>query len=307
MTTATMLPIELNVPIATWFKVGGGADRFARPTDADQLRQALELDPNLKVLGDGANLLVDDDGIDSLVVTLTGLNQVEWDASTGLLTVGAGVNLPKLITQTLRDGLAGLEVLGGIPASLGGALVMNAGGAFGQIADLVERVFALDRSGNTHTLERSQIDFGYRHSGLNHLIITGAQLRLTPFPLSNTAPREKLKEVMVYKKNSQPMADNSAGCCFKNPTLTQSIEGLGNAGQRVSAGKCIDLAGCKGLRIGTASVSPVHGNFLTADTGGKARDVIELIQEVERRVEARFGITLCREVVVWQRASAARS
>jgi UDP-N-acetylmuramate dehydrogenase len=305
MTTATMLPIELNVPIATWFKVGGGADRFARPTDADQLRQALELDPNLKVLGDGANLLVDDDGIDSLVVTLTGLNQVEWDASTGLLTVGAGVNLPKLITQTLRDGLAGLEVLGGIPASLGGALVMNAGGAFGQIADLVERVFALDRSGNALTLERSQIDFGYRHSGLNHLLITGAHLRLTP--ATGPGPREKLKEVMAYKKNSQPMADNSAGCCFKNPTLTHAIEGLGTAGQRVSAGKCIDLAGCKGLRIGTASVSPVHGNFLTADTGGKARDVIELIQEVERRVEARFGIKLCREVVVWQRASTAKS
>ncbi|MCX5688604.1 MAG: FAD-binding protein, partial [Planctomycetota bacterium] len=158
MTTATMLPIELNVPIATWFKVGGRADRFARPTDADQVRQALELDPNLKVLGDGANLLVDDDGIDSLVVTLTGLNKIEWDATTGLLTVGAGVNLPKLITQTIRDGLAGLEVLGGIPASLGGALVMNAGGAFGQIADLVERVFALDRAGNALTLERSQID-----------------------------------------------------------------------------------------------------------------------------------------------------
>jgi UDP-N-acetylmuramate dehydrogenase len=144
MTTATMLPIELHVPIATWFKVGGSADRFARPTDADQLRQALELDPDLKVLGDGANLLVDDDGIDSLVVTLEGLNTIEWDAAAGLLTVGAGVNLPKLITQTIRDGLAGLEVLGGIPASLGGALVMNAGGAFGQIADLVERVFALE-------------------------------------------------------------------------------------------------------------------------------------------------------------------
>ncbi|MCX5691146.1 MAG: hypothetical protein NTV94_15395, partial [Planctomycetota bacterium] len=152
------------------------------------------------------------------------------------------------------------------------------------------------------------IDFGYRHSGLNHLLITGAQLRLTPFPLSTTAPspREKLKEVMAYKKNSQPMADNSAGCCFKNPTLTRDIEGLGNAGQRVSAGKCIDLAGCKGLRIGTASVSPVHGNFLTADTGGKARDVIELIEEVERRVKARFGIELCREVVVWRRSTLSR-
>lgn len=299
MTTATMIQIEHNVPIATWFKVGGGADRLARPTSVEQVRQCLELDPNLRILGDGANLLVDDGGVGELVIQLDGLNQSEWDAEHRLLTVGAGVNLPKLITESVRLGRAGLEGLGGIPASIGGAIVMNAGGAFGQIADVVDCVFAMDRAGNELEIPRAEIDFGYRRSGLNHLVITGARLRLPEG--DGEALRARLKEVMAYKKNSQPMADNSAGCCYKNPTLEHAIEGIGAAGQRVSAGKLIDLAGCKGLRIGTASVSTVHGNFLTADTGGKARDVIMLMEQVERTVRERFGVTLHREVAVWRR------
>lgn len=298
MTTATMIQIEHNVPIATWFKVGGGANRFARPTSIDEVRQCVELDPNLRILGDGANLLVDDDGVADLVISLDGLDRVEWDAERRLLTVGAGVNLPKLITECVRQGRAGLEGLGGIPASIGGAIVMNAGGAFGQIADVVDCVFAMDRTGRELEIPRAKIDFGYRHSGLNHLIITGARLRLPEG--DSTTLRLKLKDVMAYKKNSQPMAENSAGCCYKNPTLEHAIEGIGAAGQRVSAGKLIDLAGCKGLRVGTASVSTVHGNFLTADTGGKARDVILLMEQVERTVKERFGVTLHREVAVWR-------
>ena len=242
MTTTTMLQIDEDAPIATWFKVGGRADRLARPADIDQLRQCLELDPALRVLGDGANLLVDDDGVGELVVSLERMNRVDWDAGEDLVEVGAGVNLPKFITEAVRRGRAGVEGLGGIPATMGGALVMNAGGAFGQIADVVERVTALDRQGRTVVLARSQIDFGYRHSGLNHLLIVGATLRLPKGDAE--ALRAKLKEVMAYKRDSQPMADNSAGCCFKNPTLDRDVPGAGAKGQRVSAGKLIDMAGC---------------------------------------------------------------
>ncbi len=291
---------EFQAPLPTWFKVGGRADRLARPRDESELRSALDIDPELLILGDGANLLVDDDGVSQLVVSLSALGTFRWDAAAGLLTVGAGVNLPKLITKTVREGLSGLEVLGGIPATIGGALVMNAGGAFGQIADVVHAVYALDRAGRAVVRRRDEIEFSYRHSGLNDLIITGAQLRLTPGDPS--ALRERLKEVMAYKKRSQPMADNSAGCAFKNPTLLTDIDGVGTSGQRVSAGMLIDRAGCKGLRLGSASVSPVHGNFLTADDGGKARDVIRLIAEVQRRVFDTFGVPLEREVVVWSRA-----
>jgi len=295
-----MLPplnIQHNVPIPTWFKVGGIAKQLARPTNVGEVRRCLELDPNMRILGDGANLLVDDDGIQELVVSLADMNEQRWNQSASTLTVGAGVNLPKLITQTIRDGRGGLQVLGGIPASIGGAIVMNAGGTYGQIADVIKRVFAIDRTGKAVTLERREIDFSYRHSGLSHLIIIGAELNL--FKGDAPALRNILKEVMAYKKNSQPMADNSAGCCFKNPTLEEEVPDIGAKGARISAGKLIDRAGCKGLRIRSASVSPVHCNFLTAHTGGKARDVIELMEEVERRVFDKFGVKLVREVVVW--------
>jgi UDP-N-acetylmuramate dehydrogenase len=98
------------------------------------------------------------------------------------------------------------------------------------------------------------------------------------------------------------MAENSAGCAFKNPTLARDVEGVWAAGQRVSAGMLIDRAGCKGLRIGSAAVSAVHGNFLTAARGGRAGDVIALMDEVRRRVLDRFGVLLENEVVIWRRA-----
>jgi len=292
--------IERHAPIPTWFKVGGAADFLARPQNAEELVECVRLNPRLRVLGDGANLLVDDDGVSELVIALAGaFNEVDLDKSTGLVRAGAAANLPKLINQCVREGLAGLEGLGGIPATLGGALVMNAGGTYGQIADAVERVYAITRAGQEIVIDRSGINFSYRRSGLNSLIIAGADLRLTPS--DPAALREKHKEVMAYKKRTQPMAENCAGCAFKNPTLTSDLEDIAAAGTRASAGMLIDRAGCKGLTVGSAFVSTLHGNFLAAHTGGRARDVIELMDEVRRRVSGRFGVTLENEVVVWSR------
>jgi UDP-N-acetylmuramate dehydrogenase len=178
---------------------------------------------------------------------------------------------------------------------------MNAGGTFGQIADVVVRLHAMDRRGNEITLERHEIDFGYRRSGLARYIILGAELNLKP-----TDPvklREHFKEVMEYKKRTQPMDANSAGCAFKNPVLASDIDGIGGRGQRVSAGMLIDRAGCKGLRIGSAEVSQRHGNFIFAHDGGRAGDVIAIIDDVRTRVRDRFGVTLENEVVIWRRES----
>lgn len=306
------MPTTLSIPIApalipTWFGVGGGARRFAAPRTTDELCSCLLIDPALRVLGEGANLLVDDEGVDELVVRL---NQGEFvacdDAGTSggkaLLRVGAGVNLFKLINETVRRGLGGLEVLAGIPASVGGAIVMNAGGAYGQVGDVVHRVFAIDRSGGQVVLDAQDIAFGYRRSGLGHLIVTGAELALTPCDAGELAKRKK--EINDYKLRTQPMAANSAGCCFKNPTLSEAIDGIGVVGQRVSAGLLIDRAGLKGLTRRTAMVSSLHANFLvTTDRAhGRARDIIELMQEVESAVLARFGVKLDREVVVWSSA-----
>jgi len=286
--------------IDTWFKVGGGTSRFCRPGDRSQLLRCIEIDPGLRVLGDGANLLVDDEGVDELVVELKSGEFAEFRVDGERVVAGAGVKLPRLINHTVGEGLSGLEVLAGFPATMGGAVVMNAGGAYGQIADVVEVVHAVDRSGNVHRIPREKIDFGYRHSGLNHLIITGVELKLA------RADKQSLKarqiEIMEAKKRSQPLSANCAGCCFKNPTLVADVPEIGQAGKRVSAGMLIDRAGLKGLRHQSAFVSDVHGNFLIADTGGKARDVIELMKQVTSCVYDRFGVALNPEVVVWSRA-----
>lgn len=301
----TDVNILANAPIPTWFGIGGGADRLCRPAGPEQLRQCLQIDPALRVLGDGANLLVDDDGVGELVVVLDEptFKAVSWDhaGATGMVHAGAGANLPKLINDAVRRGLGGIEGLGGIPASLGGAVRMNAGGAFGQVADVVARVHALDRQARPVTLERDEIDFGYRHSGLDHLIITAVELEL--HEEDPAALRTRLKEVMEYKSKSQPMGENSAGCVFKNPTLAADLPGIAPKGERVSAGMLIDKAGCKGLSVGGASVSHRHGNFIVTDMSkARAQDVINLMDVVIARVQTTFGVTLQPEVVVWRRA-----
>ncbi len=310
MPATAELNLEQNAPIPTWFGIGGRADRMARPASLDDLKRCVELDPELRIFGDGANLLVHDDGVSELVVELTApaFTGVRRDDATGLTIAGGGVNLFDLINQTVRVGMGGLESLGGIPATVGGAAIMNAGGKFGQFSDCVVRVHALDRRGRTLILERHQIDFGYRRSGLNHLIITAVELDLRPG--DPAALRARHKEIMAYKKTTQPMSANSAGCAFKNPYAPASVferlqvpvpAGL-TGPTRLSAGLLLDRAGCKGMTVGGAVISDWHANFLTTSAGAKAADVIDLMRRAAARVKDTFGVELEREVVVWSRS-----
>lgn len=293
--------IERDAAILTWFGIGGRADRLAKPASVEGLRRCVLENSGLRVLGDGANLLVDDDGVGELVVSLSARAFAGWtvDKATGRVSAMAGANLPKLIVETVRLGLAGLEGLGGIPATVGGAVIMNAGGAFGQIADAVGAVHAIRRDGTDVRLERDEIDFSYRHSGLNELILTEVEFELGEE--DPAALRTRLKEVMEYKKKSQPMSERSAGCVWKNPTLPHEIKDIGPAGERVSAGMLIDRAGCKGMRVGGASVSPRHANFVVTELGARAGDVIGLMEKVRVRVRDEFGVGLEAEVVIWKR------
>lgn len=294
--------VEENAEIPTWFGIGGRADLLARPEGLEELAECLRRDPRLRVLGDGANLLVADEGVGDLVVALSAPRFCAWEIheATGRVRVGAGANLPKLINECVRRGLAGIEGLAGIPATVGGALVMNAGGAFGQIGDVVERIAGLDRSGRRVVRERSEINFDYRSSGLGDLVLIEAELKLTPG--DPAAARSRQKDVMAYKSKSQPMAEKSAGCVFKNPTLRSELAGIGPAGMRVSAGLLIDRAGCKGLRAGGAEVSPRHANFVVTHPGARADDVLALMDAVRGRVLDAFGVELTPEVVVWRRS-----
>lgn len=307
MLTQREIHIEHHAPIPTWFGIGGGAQRLAHPTSVDDVRRCIEMDPSLRVLGDGANLLVDDDGVDELVIALTSpeMKDVRFlpaaqPGDPARVVAMAGANLPKLILESVRRGLGGLEGLGGIPASIGGAAIMNAGGAFGQLADVVGTVHALDRCGRAITLDRSQIQFAYRHSGLNDLVITSVELLLVPG--DPAALRARLKDVMAYKKSTQPMAEKSAGCVFRNPTLPRDLDGIGAAGTRASAGMLLDRAGCKGMKIGGAEISHSHANFFITRPGAKARDVIALMEQARRRVAETFGVVMEPEIVVWRKS-----
>jgi UDP-N-acetylmuramate dehydrogenase len=299
-TSQDTFSIETDAAISTWFHVGGRADRFARPGSTDELIRCLEIDADLLVLGEGANLLVDDAGVGNLVVSLQsdGFRSIEYDPS-GLVRAGAGVALPRLINECVRRGLGGIETLAGIPATIGGATVMNAGGAFGEWGNAVVAVHALDRAGREHTFQRQQIDFGYRQSRLNHLIITSVDLQLEATDAERC--KAELGRCMEYKSGTQPLKDKSAGCVFKNPVLTEDLMDLGVEGQRVSAGMLIDRAGGKSMRVGGASVSELHANFFVCEKDACARDVIDLIARVQRRVLDTFGVTLEREVVIWER------
>ncbi|MEX2218692.1 MAG: UDP-N-acetylmuramate dehydrogenase [Phycisphaerales bacterium] len=323
LAASSKVNFERDAEIPTWFGVGGRADCLARPRSVEEVRRCLEMDPGARVLGDGANLLVDDGGVGELVIVLTdpAMASADWGerGDAGRVVAMAGANLPKLITEAVRRGLGGLEGLAGIPATVGGAVWMNAGGAFGQTADVVTRVHGLTRGGREVYLDRAQIDFGYRHSGLEGVIITSVEMRLRPG--DPALLRDRLKEVMEYKKRTQPMAERSAGCCFKNPVVprerakaegwlgaeTQHGNGKAPATVRVSAGMLIDRAGCKGMSVGGAEVSPWHANFFVVKPGAKARDVIALMGLVTGRVAEKFGIEIEPEVVVWRRTPPGRA
>jgi UDP-N-acetylmuramate dehydrogenase len=243
------------------------------------------------VLGKGANLLVADQGVRGVVMTLEGqeLRGHEVDADRAIILAGGGADFEKILTASVRAGLEGLEGLAGIPATIGGAIRMNAGGAFGQIGDWVEAATVVDPAGEIRRLSRGELAFGYRRSNLGANIVVGVELALRP-SVDPSATRARLKEVMAYKKNSQPMAAHSAGCAYKNPPREVSAKG---------AGQLIDEAGLKGLRIGGAEVSDRHGNFIIAHESATAADVLAVMRRVERTVAENFGVRLEREVVVW--------
>ncbi len=298
MTIDTIEHIEANAQIETWFGVGGRADRFLRPRTVEDVVEAVRSGERVRVLGDGANLLVADDGVDGLVISLDALSNVTWpDAAQPGQTVEviaeAGMNLPRLLLEAVRRGLQGLEGLGGIPASVGGATIMNAGGAFGTFGDQVAWIEGIGPAGNTIRIDRNDIPFSYRTSGLNSLVITRVAIALTVVePKRRLALRERLKEVMAYKKSTQPLAARSAGCIFRNPEVN---------GERVSAGAIIDEVGCKGLRRGSARVSDHHANFIVTEPGCTATDIMRLIDEVRATVQRERGIELHEEVVIWRR------
>ncbi|HEX3539448.1 MAG TPA: UDP-N-acetylmuramate dehydrogenase [Acidimicrobiales bacterium] len=296
-----------DVPIGprTTYRVGGQAALYFEARHLDDLRRAAAVVAAtpipVAVLGRGSNLLVADAGFAGLVVAPTGDLFTAVDLTAGgagtesgadarddgcLVRAGGAVALPVLARQTAAAGLTGLEWAVGVPGSVGGAVRMNAGGHGADIAGCLAscRLFDLG-TGALATATPADLDFGYRHSAVAaHQVVVDADFRVTPG--DREASEATIRQIQRWRREHQPGGQN-AGSVFINPRRDPPAD---------SAGRLVDGAGLKGLRRGTAMVSTKHANFIQADPGGSADDVVALMGEVQQRVKARWGITLRAEV-----------
>ena len=282
--------VRVDEPLAghTWLRIGGPATYFVCPRNIDELaevvRRCRENEVPMFVMGGGANLLIDDAGVRGAVIHLGAGTFQETALVDGGLRAGAGADMGKLVLRCVRDGLSGLECLTGVPGSVGGCVKMNAGGAFGDIGNCVETVEVMTEAGEVFSRHRAELAFAYRSTNIAAKFILGAEFRL-----SDDDPHRilrQVKQIWIYKKNTQPLSQRNAGCIFKNP-------------RGLSAGALIDRAGLKGRRVGGAYVSHKHANFILADEGATASNVLKLINVIREEVYKKSEVYLELEIEVW--------
>ncbi|AVX21033.1 UDP-N-acetylmuramate dehydrogenase [Carboxydocella sporoproducens DSM 16521] len=271
----------------TW-KLGGPARALVLPERPDQvaalLRYCQEKQIPLLVLGNGSNLLVRDSGWPGVALKLSKLQQLELSGEK--IRAQAGVLLPVLARKTMAAGLAGLEWAGGIPATVGGAVLMNAGAHGGQMAEVVEKVTILNWQGEEEVWSSQELDYGYRSSRLKAArpgVVIEASFRLTP--ADPVQLQQRAQELLAWRQQHQPLNLPSCGSVFKNPPGG-------------SAGRLIESAGCKGWQEGQIQVSPVHANFFVNLGGGTASEALRLMERVQARVAQVHGIKLEPEVQI---------
>ncbi|MBW7904067.1 MAG: UDP-N-acetylmuramate dehydrogenase [Phycisphaerae bacterium] len=283
--------IRPDVPLAplTWYRLGGAARWLCEPrtpAEAVALLAAIRAaGAPWRVLGRGANVLVADRGFDGAVIRLVGpeFERVTFDGP--CVSAAAGADLSALIRDCIERGLVGLEALAGVPATVGGAVRMNAGGRHGEVSAFVTRVHVLNERGERETRSVEQAGFGYRRSRLEGCVVLAADLRLAEG--NREEARRRHSAIWKEKAAAQPpLSVRSAGCVFKNPP-----------GQR--AGKLLDEAGVKGLRVGGAQVSERHANFIVVHEGARAQDVLDLAEMARQRVLMHAGVELELELDVW--------
>lgn len=280
--------VKLDEPMSkhTTFRIGGPASYFVTPMDTEELSQVVVLCKAERVpfflLGHGSNILVSDKGIGGVVIQLY-KNYAKFSIEGNLVKAEAGIMLNKL-GQEIRDaGLTGFEFAAGIPGTLGGAVMMNAGAYGGEMKDIVESVSLMDYDGNLIKKSGEEMDFSYRHSIVEdeELIVLGATLRLNPGNIEDITA--KMQELALARKTKQPLEFPSAGSTFKRP------EGY-------FAGKLIMDSGLAGYRVGDAEVSEKHCGFVINKGHASAKDVMTLIDDVRNTVYDKFKVELSPEV-----------
>lgn len=263
----------------TTLKIGGPADLLAIPKDLNALarlvRQADDLDVPIFVMG-GSNLLVRDGGIRGIVIKLSRLQRIT-DLGETEMEADGGVSLSRLSRHSFERGLGGLEFASGIPGSVGGAVVMNAGTREGQMSDVLTGISIMGSDGTIRSLARSEMTFGYRSSRFPRGVVVSARMKLRKSGKLDI--RRRMQEFVDRRKTTQPLTLPNAGSVFKNPIGTFSA-------------KLVEAAGLKGRRIGDAQISDRHANFIVNRGRATAKEVMQLIRLIGKRVEEQTGITL---------------
>lgn len=272
----------------TTFKIGGEAKLLAEVENKSQLSKLIvecnNNDVEYIVIGKGSNIIVNDNGLDMLVIKLSGefTNIDRIDDTT--LYCGAGLSLAGLCKEAEDNSLSGLEFAWGIPGSVGGAVFMNAGAYGGEMKNVVVSVNHIDKNGKFGTIKADELDFGYRHSVYkeNGFTIIGAVFRLK---LDNkTEIRNRMDDFMGRRKDKQPLEFPSAGSVFRRP-------------EGAFAGALIEQCGLKGASVGGAQVSPKHAGFIVNTGNATSEDVRTLIKKVQDTVQKETGYYLKREVI----------
>jgi UDP-N-acetylmuramate dehydrogenase len=277
-----------SLAMHTWFQLGGPAQYFAEPETTDELAALVQRchaeGVPLRMLGQGSNVLVRDDGVQGMVVHLSApaFCEIRFDGRT--IAAGAGAQLGRVVTTAVHRGLAGLETLVGIPGTVGGALHGNAGARGGNIGQWTLMATVMSTSGEITEHSNEELAFGYRESNIDDLVILGARCELEEDDPQALAQR--MQKHWIIRKAAQPMGNQCAGCVFKNP-------------RGVGAGELIDKAGLKGTRIGGAVVSSRHANFIIAEPECTSQDVLRLIELVRSQVRDRLGTELELELEIW--------
>lgn len=270
----------------TTFRIGGPADIWAQPVDLDSLAEILNLcrQDNIQVLavGNGSNLLIKDKGVKACVINFDAGAFKNINIEDNVVTAGSGLCLSKLLNILSDKGLSGIEFLAGIPATVGGALVTNAGGDK-WISERVEEVTVMDLKGQVSVLNKSDIAFRYRSSSLRKYIVLSAKFRFEKS--DRDCIRDNIKKCFSEKLNKQELDKPSAGCVFKNP-------------KGDSAGRLIDASGLKGRNVGGAFVSTKHANFIINSGKATCDDVLKLMDIVRDSVKKDHKVELEPEIKV---------
>lgn len=274
--------IREDYPLCTLSTLGTGgrAEFFAQPESSSQLQEILSCAANIpvSVIGGGSNIIIPDGIIHGLTISTRKLSSIAWHGSL-TAEISSGYSLPVLVKSLKARNMGGLEFCAGIPGTIGGAIMGNAGAGGQGVCEFVDSVNALDSQGRLITYRRGEFEYGYRHCSLKGVIVVSAVMTFREAMTGD----DDMYSAFMAKRRTQPLTSRSAGCTFKNP------EGR-------SAGKLLDECGCKGLTIGGAKVSDKHANFIINAGNASSSDVMELAGLCARIVHEHTGIILEPEI-----------